>query len=374
MSKSHLPSAARRRGLTGPGRAARTAAAIATAACLSFGLAACSSDEAGSDSSTNSASGESAANDADAAQFPTTVTHAFGETTIEHAPQRVATVGWSNQEVPLALGIVPVGMAKVTWGDDDNDGMMPWVKDKIDELGGEQPALFDETDGIPFEQVADTQPDVILAAYSGLTREDYETLSKIAPVVAYPDIPWATSLEDMVTLNSQALGKPDQGRELLEDLESQVDAALEKYPKLGGTKPLFTAFGGASDKSKIGFYTTGDTRMGFLVDHGFEAPQIVKDHSENTESFWEEVSAENPEQFEDVDFLIAYSSGNADEDAKAIEDMQKDPLLSKIPAVRDGRIALLPDGPLGAAANESPLALPQTIDDYFRILNDAVED
>ena len=38
----------------------------------------------------------------------------------------------------------------------------------------------DRYDGIDFEAVADTQPDVILAAYSGLTQEDYDTLSKIA--------------------------------------------------------------------------------------------------------------------------------------------------------------------------------------------------
>ena len=48
--------------------------------------------------------------------------------------------------------------------------------------------LFDETDGIDFEAVADTQPDVILASYSGLTQEEYDTLSKIAPVVAYPEL------------------------------------------------------------------------------------------------------------------------------------------------------------------------------------------
>ena len=93
-------------------------------------------------------------------------------------PERVATVAWANHEVPLALGVVPVGMSKVTWGDDDDDGVLPWVEDKLDELGAETPVLFDETDGIDFEAVADTEPDVILAAYSGLTQEEYDTLSQ----------------------------------------------------------------------------------------------------------------------------------------------------------------------------------------------------
>ena len=56
---------------------------------------------------------------ASAQDFPVTVEHAFGETTIEERPERVASVGWANHEVPLALGIVPVGFARASWGDDD---------------------------------------------------------------------------------------------------------------------------------------------------------------------------------------------------------------------------------------------------------------
>ena len=113
--------------------------------------------------------------------------------------------------MPLALGVVPVGMSKANCGDDDGDGVLPWVEDQLDELGAETPVLFDETDGIDFEAVADTAPDVILAAYSGLTQEDYDTLSKIAPVVAYPDVAWGTSVQDMIRLNSQALGLAGRG-------------------------------------------------------------------------------------------------------------------------------------------------------------------
>ncbi len=81
--------------------------------------------------------------------------------------------------------------------------MLPWVEDKIKELGGTTPTLWDETEGIDFEAVADSHPDVILAAYSGLTKEDYETLSKIAPVVAEPGLAWGTSMDDMIRLDSE---------------------------------------------------------------------------------------------------------------------------------------------------------------------------
>jgi iron complex transport system substrate-binding protein len=143
---------------------------ISATAVLAVGLSACSSGGATTGSSS------------DGGDFETiTIKHALGTTTIDAKPERVATVNWANQEVPLALGVVPVGMAAATFGDDDDNGMLPWVEDKLKDLDAETPVLFDETDGIDFEAVADTNPDVILAAYSGLTQEDYDTLSEIAP-------------------------------------------------------------------------------------------------------------------------------------------------------------------------------------------------
>ena len=54
-----------------------------------------------------------------------TIKHAFGETVINKKPERIAAVAWGNQEVPLALGVVPVGMQYVSWGS-DTTGMLPW--------------------------------------------------------------------------------------------------------------------------------------------------------------------------------------------------------------------------------------------------------
>lgn len=354
----------------------RAVTAALLAGSLGLSLAACSADDSGEGQTTSSAASNGTGDNGNAEsteQFPVTIPNAFGETTIEKAPERVASVGWANHEVPLALGVVPVGMSKTTWGDDDDNGVLPWTEDKLKELGAQTPVLFDETDGIPYEQVADTKPDVILASYSGITKEDYDTLSKIAPVVAYPELPWETSLEDMIKLNSQAVGKQAEGEQLIADLNDQTEQALQKYPNLEGKKVLFTAFGGGTDNSKIGFYTTGDPRMGFLADHGMGVPKIVEESSRTSDQFWVEVSAEKPEDFQDVDLIVAYSSGNAADDQKMIEELQKDPLKSKIPAVEKGNIAFLDDGPLGASANQSPLSIPWGIDRYFAALNEGLK-
>lgn len=346
-------------------RAGRALAAAAIAGSLAFTLAACGTEQSGSEEQTQAA----AATD----EFPVTIEHALGKTHVKQAPQRVATVGWANHEVPLALGIVPVGMSKATWGDDDDNGIMPWDEEKLEELGGETPVLFDETDGIPFEEVANTKPDVILASYSGLMKEDYETLSKIAPVVAYPDIPWGTSMKDMTEMNAAALGRKADGEKLVEEAEDKVADALDKHPNLKDKKVLFTSFSGTEDSSKVGFYSTKDPRMGFLAEHGLAVPDYVKSESEKSDEFWLEVSAEKPEVFKDVDLVLTYSSGNKDDDAKQLKSLQSDPLLSKIPAIADGRVAFLENGPLGAAANPSPLSIPWGIDRYFEQLDEALE-
>ena len=40
----------------------------------------------------------------DADAFPVTIEHAFGETTIEEEPTRVATLGWSDQDIGTLAG------------------------------------------------------------------------------------------------------------------------------------------------------------------------------------------------------------------------------------------------------------------------------
>jgi iron complex transport system substrate-binding protein len=295
------------------------------------------------------------------------IEHAFGTTVIPEKPERIATVAWMNHEVPLALDVVPVGMSKATWGDDDGNGVLPWVEDKLEELGADTPVLFDETDGIDFEAVADTEPDVILASYSGLTEEEYETLSKIAPTVAYPEIAWGTSVEDMVRMNSEAIGMAEEGEALVEDLDAQIAESMAAHDSLEGAKPFF-AFMDPSDFSTIGYYTSLDTRVGFLEQAGMGVPQLVEEETAGTDQFYLEISAEEADQLEDVDVFITYG----DPDGDLVAQMQADPLLSQIPAIKEGRVAILPDAtPIAASANQSPLSIPWGIDDYFDIIADA---
>lgn len=297
-----------------------------------------------------------------------TVEHALGTTTIDEEPERVATVDFANQEVPLALGIVPVGMSKMTWGDDDGDGVQPWTEERLEELDAETPALFDESDGYDFEAVAETEPDVILAGYSGMTKDDYTKLSKIAPVVAYPDDPWATEWRDSIAINAKALGKEKEGKELIADLEQTISDAVDEHPELKGTTAMYLTHLDPSDLSEINFYSAADTRSKYLEDLGLEiAPSVVE--ATKGADFAGSMSGERVDELNDADIILTYGG------EKLITAMEKDPALSKLTAVENDAVVNL-DGekPIGTAGNPTALSLPYLIDDYVELLADAAGD
>lgn len=321
-------------------------------------------------STTASSGNESPTSGAAAPQestFPVTVTHALGTATIEKKPERVATLGWGNHEVPLALGIVPVGMSKAVWGDDDKDGVLPWVEDRIRELGGQTPVLFDDSDSIDFEAVANTRPDVILAAYSGLTKEQYDTLSRIAPVVAYPKTAWTTSLADMVTLNSQGLGMAAQGEKLAADLDRRITDIAAKHPEVAGRTTMFS-FIDTTDLGKIGFYNDLDPRQQLLTKVGMRTPGAVA-ATKDSGAFFSTVSAEKADTFSDVDLIVTYGK----DPAATLRAVRADPLWKRIPAVQTGRVAVLADDtPLAAVGNPSPLNIAWGLDRYLGEIGSAV--
>ncbi|MDR1213929.1 MAG: iron-siderophore ABC transporter substrate-binding protein [Propionibacteriaceae bacterium] len=301
--------------------------------------------------------------------YPLTIEHALGVTTLTEQPVRVATVNWANHEVPLSLGVVPVGMAAANFADEDGDGLLPWVKDKLDQLGAATPVLFDESDGIDFEAVADTRPDVILAAYSGLTQEDYDTLSKIAPTVAYPDTPWTTSWRDMIRLNAAGMGMAAEGDVLIADLEAQIQTAADSHPVLSETSVMFLTHVDVTDLSVVTFYTPADTRVQFFSDLGLKTPASIAAFEPNpTNPYAGSISAENADTFDDVGLIVTYG------DQAMIDTLKADPLLGLMPAIASDAVVLLDGSSANAtAANPTPLQLPYLLDWYVGRLAAAAE-
>ena len=302
----------------------------------------------------------------EATRYPVVIKHAFGTTTIARKPQRVATVAWANHEVPLALGIVPVGFAAANFGDDDGDGQLPWVAKRLTELNAAKPVLFDEGDGIDFEAVAATQPDVILAAYSGLSQSDYDTLSQIAPVVAYPVSPWATDWREMIRLNSAGLGMAPEGEGLIKRIEGEIAQVAAGHPQLKGKSAMFVTHLDATNLSVVNFYTANDSRVKFFTDLGLTSPKSVAEATKPGQ-FAAGVSAERVDAFDDVDIVVTYGS------QPLLKAMRADPLLARMPAVGHDAIVMLGRDPLGTASNPTPLSISWVLKDYADLLANAAD-
>ena len=224
--------------------------------------------------------------------YPITIKHAFGETVIEEKPERIATISWGNQDVPLALGVVPVGISEANYGVTDGNGLLPWTLDKYKELGVENPVLFDDVAGLDFEAINDVQPDIILAAYSGITEEEYALLSEIAPVIAYPNLPWQTLWRDQITINAESMGMKAEGETLVKELEELITAKTSDYPQIAGKKTAFLFFNPA-DLGKFYVYLPTDPRAAYLTDLGMPFPESVIKLSKEDNSFAIELSSEN---------------------------------------------------------------------------------
>ena len=301
-----------------------------------------------------------------AAQFPITIKHAFGETVIESKPERVVTIMWANHDVALALGVVPVGFSAANYGVQDDSGLLPWTKKKLEELGVTNPNVFQDTAGLDFEAISDADPDVILAAYSGITQEEYDTLSEIAPVVAYPEQPWVITWREQVRMNAAGMGMIAEGEQLIKDIEQLLADKVAQYPELQGVKAVFAYFSPA-DLSSYYIYTPGDPRGEFLLELGMEFPDSAKQYMTSDSEFALSLSAENADALNGADIIIAYG-GDA-----LLQALQADPVFGKVPAVQRGSMVLIEDNtPLAASGNPNPLSIEYTTDEYLSLIVEAV--
>ncbi len=318
-------------------------------------------------SSSQTSAGEKNTAAVSEAAYPITIKHAFGETVIKSKPKRVATISWGNQDLPLALGVIPVGISKANYGVTDNSGLLPWTMAKYKELGVNNPVLFDDVAGLNFEAISDVKPDVILAAYSGITLEEYNLLSEIAPVVAYPTQPWQTFWRDQIVIDATGMGMKAEGEALVSGLEALIGEKAGKFPQIAGKTAAFFYFT-PTDLSKFYVYLPSDPRAAYLTDLGMKFPESVTKLAAESNSFALEISAENVDILQGIDIMVTYGNN------KLLAAMQADALVGTIPAVKRGSVAVIEDGtPLAASGTPSALSIPATIDDYLQVIGEAAD-
>ncbi len=292
---------------------------------------------------------------------PVTIEHKYGSTTIEVTPERVVTVGLTEQDALLALGVVPVGTTE--WFGEYPGALWPWAQAKLEELGGETPQVVGGAGAVNLEAVLALEPDLILALYSGITAEEYAQLSQIAPTIAQPagyvdyGVPW----QELTRTVGQAVGKFQEADALVEEVEARFTEVREQHPEfVGATSVVATPYQG------IYLYGSEDVRGRLLSNLGFILPEGLD--AITGEAFGGNISPERTDLL-DVDVIIWL-------DAKAGQGPLGNPVYQSLRVSEEGREVFLDsdDDPLGGATSfVSVLSLPFLLDGLVPMLAAAID-
>ena len=302
---------------------------------------------------------------AEASSFPVEIEHAYGTTSIEAQPERIVTLFDSNSDSVLALGIAPVGVSAVGYGNVEENGLLPWTNDAFEKLGI-TPNVFQDTDGTDYEAVNATDPDLILIPNSGVTEEDYNRLSEIAPTVPFAKTAYATTWEEEMTITAKALGMEEEGAQLIADTKDLIADKLSEHPELEGKTAAF-CYIDPSNLSMVYIYMPLDPRAAFLEELGMKVPEAITSMA-GAEDFSVDLSAENIDLLNDVDVIVCYG------DDSLIGQLQADELMNTVPAVKNGAIAVISsDSDLYMGTYATVLSIPAVIDEYLDLLGAAAQ-
>lgn len=282
--------------------------------------------------------------------FPITITHAFGETVIEEQPERVVTVGVNEQDIVLALGVIPVGVTE--WYGEQPSAVWPWAQD---ELGDGKPTVLSMTDGFQFEKVAVLDPDLIIGTNSGMKREDYTKLSAIAPTLAHSadyDSPYFQPWDVQALAAGRALGKETETVALVDSIKKRFADAANEHPEFAGTSIIFlqNAF---YDGNAIAYQDGLSTA--FLTDLGFTIPPGLDKFSRN-----------GGQAYIPLEQLSALNAGHvllwATEKPTDRTNLEQNPLYRQLDAVKAGRLVFTDATTAGAIYFTSLLSLPYVLE------------
>jgi iron complex transport system substrate-binding protein len=277
--------------------------------------------------------------------FPVTVEHQYGTTTIDAPPQRVVSIGYTEQDALLALGITPVAVRY--WYGPEELTVRPWAQPYIE---GDAPVVLNMPyGGLNYEAILALDPDLISAVTSGITQEEYDLLSAIAPTITQTGdyinfgMPW----QEATQLIGDAVGKSQEAAALVAEVEAMFTDARTRNPQFAGKTVSVTY-----NFDTYGFYTAQDSRGRFFTELGFVIP--AEHDAIAGDLFYATISDERMDLL-DQD-LIAFVNLQDIEGGR--EGVESDPLFAQLEAVQDGRVLYMDEVVENALHFTSPISLP----------------
>lgn len=324
---------------------------------LAAALTACGSDTAPAP----------APNGGGASGFPVTVAHKYGSTTIPAEPKRVVTVGFTDPDYVLPLGVQPVAITD--WYGDYPQGVWPWA---LDALGDANPAVMPrpQDDKLNFELIASFQPDLIIGSYTGMTKEEYERASRLATTVAqsgeYPDYltPWQVTMRTF----GATFGRSARAEELIAGVESRFEAVRREHPEFAGTQLIVAE---RFDPATTYIRTEKEPQNALFTELGFTQPAPIAALLVDEDGYSGNLSDERMELLDTASVLV----WKLFEDPSPVPgELAAHPLYPKLKVAQEGRDIFLIDQVLtGALAFGSALSLPYALDRIVPMLTAALD-
>src|SRR5690606_14998388 len=290
-----------------------------------------------------------------AQNFPVTIDHYYGSTTIEEQPQRVVSVGLHEQDFLYALGVAPVGVKE--WFRNKPFATFEWADEARIALGAEPEVMTG--DGINYEWVLAQDPDLIVATYYWLDEDIYERLSAIAPVVANPAgyEAWAAPWQAELAIIDQATsGTTELSDAIVAEFDERYAEVRAQYPELEGKTGTNIYYNGDGTFTAWG---PNDLASKFLTDLGLVFPPALEALAQEDNRI--DISAENIDLLE-MDVAVFPISDPANSEEDILEAM---PVYQSLDIAKEGRSVWLDDGEglaYAAMSWQTPLSLGYLLD------------
>ncbi|MCE0540783.1 ABC transporter substrate-binding protein [Kineosporia rhizophila] len=292
-------------------------------------LVACGSDDDGGPESGEAAAATAGAPATDlmpagegTTQYPLTLESPWGETVLEKRPERVAIVTGANDlDNTLALGVTPVFadkyMAEYEWA--------------VDAGANDVENLGEITDVIPFEDVAASEPDLLIAIQTdeAFVADSYDKLSQIAPVLVAEKTSWDVTWQESVELIGQTLDLSAAADKVVTEVEGKVAEQKAAHPEFAGKSISFVEWHAGMESLTFRSFE-GSATADVFGDLGFVPSAAASKFSRDSIM----VSKENYGEL-DADVLMLAAS------KELSEDIQTEPVFKAIPAVAEGHFTLL---------------------------------
>ena len=209
------------------------------------------------------------------------------------------------------------------------------------------------SEAVDVEAVAALRPDLIVGVSAGLTPEEYEQLSAVAPVIVQPPgVPdYQGTWQDQTRLIGRALGRSQRAEELVAEVEGRLADVRAAHPEFEGIEATVSF---ALVETQIGAYPPADARGQLLVDLGMVIPPEIEELAGG--SFYAAFSYEEIERL-DRDLLVWITS-----EPDVVERIRSNPLRQGLDAYAEGREVFLSQLEAGAASFSSVLSLPYLLE------------